>query len=156
MTEHPCNESTACWQAWCDGSAAPNPGKIGIGIVLISPEGTRMEKSLAIGRSGCNNQAELHALSLALDLALTAGSQTIHLSTDSKAATDWINGSDTTSAQPLATLIADIQQKMQHFQCARIFWIPRHKNGEADLLSRQALGLPGVVLREKSKHRKHH
>ena len=34
------------WQVWFDGSALPNPGKIGIGAVLIAPDGRSEEKSL--------------------------------------------------------------------------------------------------------------
>ena len=29
------------WVAYCDGSAVPNPGRIGLGAVLTEPDGTR-------------------------------------------------------------------------------------------------------------------
>lgn len=154
MIELPHEYPLATWQAWCDGSAAPNPGKIGVGIVLISPDGIRMEKSLAIGHSGCNNQAELHALALVLDMARAAGSNAIHICTDSKAAADWIIGNDSTSVQPLATLVADIQLQLRSFDFASLAWIPRHRNKEADQLSRRALGLSETVLPKRTKHRK--
>ena len=39
-----------------------NPGKIGIGVLLVAPDGRREEKSFLLNCTGCNNEAELHAL----------------------------------------------------------------------------------------------
>ena len=46
---------------------------MGLGVVLLSPDGARREQSGLAPGHGCNNEAELHALCLALDLALAAG-----------------------------------------------------------------------------------
>ncbi|MDP2822576.1 MAG: hypothetical protein Q8O52_07845 [Sulfuritalea sp.] len=48
----------AYWQAWFDGAALPNPGKIGVGVILISPAGLRSEKAALTGCSGCSNEAD--------------------------------------------------------------------------------------------------
>ena len=29
------NPSDEPWLAWCDGTASPNPGRIGLGVVLV-------------------------------------------------------------------------------------------------------------------------
>lgn len=134
----------ALWHAWFDGAAAPNPGKIGIGVVLIAPDGTRTEESLPLSRSGCNNEAELLALSLALDMAQAAGVKALEIFGDSKATADWINGTDSTKIEPLASLITGIRTRISHFDDVKVIWIPRHRNQEADLLSRRALGLSAV------------
>lgn len=49
---------------WCDGSASPNPGPIGLGCVIVVG-GERVE-ICAGGELGTNNQAELGAALLAL------------------------------------------------------------------------------------------
>lgn len=144
----------AVWHAWFDGSAAPNPGKIGVGILLIAPDGTRTEKSLSLNRSGCNNEAELHALAIALAMAEAAGARTLAIRGDSKAVTDWIDGTDSTNIEPLATLIASIRKQISDFDSVSVCWTPRHKNKEADDLSRRALGLSAPEPPGKPRRRK--
>lgn len=143
MTSPPALPRTmqALWRAWFDGAAAPNPGKIGIGLVLIAPNGTRTEKSLPLSRIGCNNEAELLALSLVLDMADAAGARALEIYGDSKATADWISATDSTEIEPLASLVARIRARIADFDNVKVVWIPRHKNQEADRLSRRALGL---------------
>ena len=49
-----------CWKAYVDGAA--NQRGSGVGLVLISPEGITIEKSLRLGFSVTNNEAEYEAL----------------------------------------------------------------------------------------------
>lgn len=134
-------QAEALWHAWFDGASAPNPGKMGVGIVLIAPDGKRTEKSLALKHCGCNNEAELRALALTLEMAALAGAQAIKIEGDSKATVDWVNGTDSTEIEPLAELVAAIREQQTPFTSVSLNWVPRHKNTEADRLSRRALGL---------------
>ena len=54
------------WIIYCDGSAMPNPGRMGLGVVLCAPDGTCHTLAQATHTTGCNNEAELRALLLAL------------------------------------------------------------------------------------------
>ena len=55
------------WVIHCDGSAWPNPGRMGLGALLMGPDGTvRHQISEATTFTGCNNEAELRALLRAL------------------------------------------------------------------------------------------
>jgi len=130
------------WQAWFDGAALPNPGKIGVGIVLISPDGARSEKSALIGRSGCSNEAELHALCAALEMACQAGARRLLLRGDSDVALRYVRGPESTQIARLLVLIADAREWLGRFEDVQLVWIPRQRNAAADRLSRQALGLP--------------
>ena len=57
----------AHWVVHCDGSAVPNPGRMGLGAVLVGPGGaTQHTISEATTFTGCNNEAELRALLRAL------------------------------------------------------------------------------------------
>lgn len=131
-----------CWQVWCDGSALPNPGKIGIGVVLIAPDGRREEKSVLLNCSGCNNEAELHALCAALEMAAAAGARKLLLRGDSDVALRYVRGPDSTQIARLCLLVAAARERMRRFDEVQLLWIPRHRNREADRLSRQALALP--------------
>lgn len=130
------------WEAWFDGSALPNPGKIGIGAVVLAPDGQRLEKSAALGLHGCNNQAELHALCAALELAHGAGARRLLLRGDSDVAIRYVNGPDSTEIAALQILVAQARDWLSRFEHVQLRWVPRHRNGPADHLCRQALGLP--------------
>ena len=49
-----------CWKVYVDGAA--NQRGSGVGLVLISPEKTTIEKSLRLKFSATNNEAEYDAL----------------------------------------------------------------------------------------------
>lgn len=134
--------ATDLWQAWFDGAALPNPGKIGIGALVLSPAGERLEKSAMTGHHGCNNQAELYALCLALELAHGAGARHLQVQGDSDVAVRYVNGTASTEIAELNALVARAQSWIGRFASVQLRWVPRHRNGEADRLSRQALGLP--------------
>ena len=49
-----------CWKVYVDGVA--NQRRSGVGLVLITPEGATIEKSLRLGFSATNNEVEYEAL----------------------------------------------------------------------------------------------
>ena len=53
-------QGPTCWKVYVDG--ATNQRGSRVGIVLISPEGITIEKSLRLGFSATNNEAEYEAL----------------------------------------------------------------------------------------------
>ena len=132
---------TTGWQAWFDGSALPNPGRIGIGLVLQSPDGRRCERSFVARESGCNNEAELHALCALLELAREQGATRLCVCGDSDIAVKYASGVGVTRIGRLVTLVQRAQQLMAAFDEVELRWVPRHRNCSADRLSRQALGL---------------
>lgn len=134
-------DRNGCWQAWFDGSAHPNPGNIGIGVLLLAPDGTRHERSVRAG-AGCNNEAELSALCAVLELADSLGARRLLVRGDSDVAVRYVRGQESTAIAPLCALIARAQAGLARFAEVQLLWIPRHRNGEADRLSRAALGLP--------------
>lgn len=134
-------KTPAIWRAWFDGTAAPNPGRIGIGFVIERPDGSRSEHAIATGRHGCNNEAELQSLQALVEHARTLGVRELEIFGDSKAAIDFVRGDDSTEVVRLRTRIDAISELLDTFDHVEIVWLPRHRNGEADRLARQALGL---------------
>ena len=49
-----------CWKVYVDGAANQKVSRLG--LVLITPEGATIEKSLRLGFSAMNNEAEYEAL----------------------------------------------------------------------------------------------
>lgn len=144
------------WQGWFDGSARPNPGDIGIGVVLLAPDARRFEKSERLSGSGCNNEAELQALCALLELACAAGARCLQVCGDSDVAIRYVNGPEATAIEPLLTLILRARKLIAHFDDVQLSWIPQQRNAEADRLSRQALGLPDrlSILRKPKRSRR--
>lgn len=139
-------DDSGVWHGWFDGAALPNPGKIGIGVVLISPDDVRLETSARIPSDGCSNEAELHALIAALEFAATSGARRLKLRGDSLVAITHVTGEKHTKIARLMLLIAHAQGLLAGFEEIQLLWLPRHRNAEADMLSRTALGLPVKTL----------
>ncbi len=130
------------WQAWFDGSALPNPGRIGLGAILRGPEGQQLEYSGLAADGGCNNEAELLALGKALEMARDSGARRLIVRGDSDFAVRHLRGEAHTRVAHLHELILQMQPLLAGFASVRLEWIPRHRNPDADRLSRAALGLP--------------
>lgn len=142
------------WQAWFDGSAHPNPGKIGIGGVLISPDGQRIEISQRMP-DGDNNEAEFHALQSVLIRALELGVDQLRVWGDSRVVIDAINNAahgvasagmqkqnSTVPHFPSGILQNHFLQSLalaSQFKELHLQWIPREKNVIADALSQAAI-----------------
>jgi len=125
---------------WCDGTAAPNPGALGLGIVFESPDGTRRLDSIRLPH-GCNNTAEIQALMRGLTLAREARIRSLHIYSDSDFVVRHVLGQQHTEVERLKILVAQARALMAHFEQVTLEWIPRHRNGEADALARAVLGL---------------
>ena len=135
-------EVSEVWQGWFDGSALPNPGRIGMGLVLQAPDGRLLERASLARDTGCSNEAELHALCALLELAREQGVRRLHIYGDSSVTVSYVNGADATDIERLLLLIRRSQALLNEFDEISLRWIPRHRNAAADGLSRRALGLP--------------
>jgi ribonuclease HI len=134
--------ASAAWQLWFDGCALPNPGRLGLGALLVSPEGRRIELSLAGSRYGCSNEAELEALGAALDRAHAEGARRLTVIGDSDFVVRHLRGEQRTAIVPLLERVVHIEALLARFESVSLEWVPRHRNRDADRLSRAALGLP--------------
>ena len=139
------------WQLYCDGTASPNPGRIGLGALLIAPDGEQHRMSHAPGRQGCNNEAETLAVIMALRQAHQLGARSVKLFSDNSVVIEQLR-SPRASVARLMPLFAEARQCLAVFDDTAVQWIPHHRNQEADALSRAALNLP--VRRVKQKHRR--
>jgi ribonuclease HI len=131
----------APWTIHCDGSAVPNPGRMGLGAVLTAPDSTRHELSLAADGRGCNNEAELRALMAALRHAKQGGATALVIHCDNSVVVEQLTGTALEPFVRLAPLFDEVRAELRSFASARLVWIPRHRNREADALARAAVGL---------------
>ncbi len=130
------------WQLWFDGCALPNPGRLGLGALLLSPDGRRIELSQPGSRHGCSNEAELEALYVALDRAHAEGARRLVVTGDSDFVVRHLNGEKRTAVEPLNSRLRGLAVSLARFETVELRWVPRHRNRDADRLSRAAVGLP--------------
>jgi len=142
------------WFAYCDGSAVPNPGRIGLGAVFTEPDGTRHTLSQAAHETGCNNEAELRALLATLQELKLRGAGTLLIHCDNSVVVEQVGSSTAKPIPRLASLFDEARALLKSFDQATLKWIPRHRNREADALARAALGLAGNRIVKPSKKRR--
>ena len=70
------------WKAHIDGAA--NQRGSGVGLVLLSPEGITIEKSLRLGFSATNNEAEYEALLEGMSMIRKMGGKSVNMFLDSR------------------------------------------------------------------------
>lgn len=136
----------AAWRAWCDGSALPNPGRMGWGAVLVGPAGERHTLSDAGGAAtGCNNEAELRGVMAVLAALGALGARAVVVHCDNSVVVTQLGsvagGGTVKPVARLAALFEEARLLLRSFDDARVVWIPAHRNVEADALARAALGL---------------
>ena len=143
------------WLVHCDDSAMPNPGRMGLGAVIVAPDGTTHTLSQATGERGCNNEAELRALMAALREARSRGATAVHACSDNSILVEQLGDAGARPVERLATLFEEARALLRSFDAVTLTWIPRHRNGEADALARAALGFPPkrVVARTPKRRR---
>jgi ribonuclease HI len=139
------------WQAWFDGSAHPNPGRLGIGALLLGPDGQRVEISRRAGH-GNSGEAEYLALEALLEAAVAAQPPLLAIYGDSQVVIGDV--ADGTAALPGAGAkgleahrerVLGLLEKLGATGDVTLHWVPRHRNGEADRLSQQAIASWGGV-----------
>lgn len=133
-TDHP------IWVIHCDGSALPNPGRMGLGAVILAPDGSRHMLSEATQSIGCNNEAELLAVMRALG-SLPPECRHVIVYSDNSILVTQLMQADAKPVARLADLFNEARTLMAGFEAVTLMWVPRHRNAEADALARQALGM---------------
>ena len=129
------------WLAWFDGSAHPNPGRIGIGALLCGPDGQRIEISRRAGH-GNSGEAEYLALTALLETALQQKAPRLMVHGDSRVVIDDVKEAalaGSVAAKGLEAHRARVMELLEKIGAVSLRWIPRHRNGEADRLSQQAV-----------------
>jgi ribonuclease HI len=132
----------AGWTGWFDGSACPNPGRIGLGARLRGPDGCVTEFSLD-GGHGDSNQAEYMALLVLLNAALAQQPDQLLVYGDSRIIIDDVTGRH---------CVASLDDERQHALAllaqlgpVRFCWIPRWRNAAADALSLRGRRVAPVI-----------
>lgn len=130
-------DAPAAWRAWFDGSAHPNPGRCGIGGLLLGPGGARVEISRAAGH-GNSSEAEYLALIAVLEAAVENSAHGLAVCGDSQVVVNDMAAHPSEAAGALAEYRAAAHALLAQLNGVTLRWIPRRKNSSADALSQRA------------------
>ena len=114
-------------RVYTDGSAIPNPGRIGLGVSLVAPN-LRRTISEPIG-IGSNITAELCAIQTALGetLSLVGRYDKLYIFSDCEVAIDWAESkSEPSSNYQVVTEIRSLLKVLRRHMNVTISWVPGH------------------------------
>jgi len=136
----PAVRDAVAWHAWFDGSAHPNPGKIGIGGVLEGPDGDIVKISARAGH-GDSCEAEYLALIAVLEAAVSRkpAPAKLVIRGDSQVVIEDVLRDEASSAPALSSYATLARGLIAQLADVRLQWIPRARNAAADALSQHAI-----------------
>ncbi|XP_030927507.1 uncharacterized protein LOC115953836 [Quercus lobata] len=138
------------WKAYIDG--ASNQRGSGLGLVLLSPEGITIEKSLRLGFSATNNEAEYEALLEGMGMIRKMGGKSVNMFSDSRLIVGQVNGDMEAKNERMQEYLVRVKHLQTQFHHFRLTHIPRSGNTHTDSLATLATSstqpLPRVILVE--------
>lgn len=112
----------ATWQVYVD--RVLNCQRVGVGIILISPEGIRMEKSFRLGFQASNNEAEYEALLTRLRMPNEVVSRRLQLHCDSRLVVSQVNDEYEAKDQGMMSYLKEVRvlkrQEGENFKRVKI------------------------------------
>ncbi|XP_065622281.1 uncharacterized protein LOC136064453 [Quercus suber] len=143
-------QGPARWEVYVDRSA--NRKGSGVGLVLISPKRIIIEKSLRLGFSATNNEAEYEALLMGMSMVQRMGGKVVELFSDSRLVVGQVQGEFEAKDERMQGYLNRVKRLQSEFEFFSLLHVPRSSNAHADSLATLATSseqnLPRVILVE--------
>ncbi|KAH7848295.1 hypothetical protein Vadar_000864 [Vaccinium darrowii] len=136
------------WMLYFDGAA--NQKGFGIGVLLVSPEGSHIPLAFKLNFEVTNNQSKYEACIVGMEAALEIGVERLEVVGDSNLVVSQANGEWKVKEDKLKLYHQDLEDLIPRFQTVTFTHVPRLKNRFADALATLAsmVEIPaGVKLR---------
>jgi ribonuclease HI len=135
----PSTTKKGIWRLFVDGAARGNPGPAGAGAILFDPSGEKRAQDYRYLGETTNNVAEYQAFILGLELALSLGVKSLHISADSLLVVQQLRGAYRVKTPHLLPLWNQARKTLQKFDAYVISHVDRSLNHEADALANEAI-----------------
>ena len=129
-------EETIRWTLYTDG--AVNRKGAGVGILLTSDSGVKIEEAIRLTGRPTNNEAEYEALMHGLQLATKIGVRTLHVHLDSELISGHLNGRFEARNPRMCGYLEKIQEMLKRLSTVEVQAIWREMNSQADGLAKRA------------------
>ena len=121
------------WKAYVNGAA--NQRGSGVGLILISPDGITIEKSLRLGFSATNNEAEYEALLQGMSMVVKLGTKSINKFSDSRLLVGQVNGELEVRDERMQGYLVQAKRLQTRFNYFSLMHESRSANTHADSLA---------------------
>ena len=121
--------------------------KIGVGIILISLEGIRMEKSFRLDFQASNNEAEYKTFIAGLQMSKQVGAKRLQLHCDSRLVVSQVNSEFKAKDQRMMSYLKEVGVLKCQFERVDISQISRGNNSHADSLTTLASSVADPLSR---------
>ena len=132
-----------CWKVYVDDAA--NQRGSGVGLVLISPEKATIEKSLRLGFSATNNEAEYEALLQGMAMVRKMGGKIIEMFLDSRLVVGQVKGELEARDVRMQEYLGQVKRLWPSFDLFSLSYISRSGNTHANSLATLATSLAGKL-----------
>ena len=119
------------WSIHTDGSS--NQHSRGAGVVILTPEGDKIECMIRLDFPTTNNEAEYEALVAGLDLARAAGAENMIIHCDSQVITSQINGDYECRNERMKKYLEEVKSRTSGLE-VKFVQIPKEENECAERL----------------------
>ena len=128
-------EGQKLWSIHTDGSSNQHSG--GAGVVILTPEGDKIECMIRLDFPATNNEAEYEALVAGLDLAKAVGAENMIIHCDSQVVTSQVNGDYECRNKRMKKYLEEVKSRTSGLE-VKFVQIPREENECADHLAKTA------------------
>nr|XP_023903708.1 uncharacterized protein LOC112015532 [Quercus suber] len=137
-------------ELYVDGAA--NRKGSGVGLVLTSPEGIIIEKSLRLDFGATNNEAEYEALLMGMVMVRKMGGKAVNVFSDSRLVVGQVQGEFETKDERMQGYLSRVNRLQGEFEFFSLLHVSRSSNAHADSLATLATSsdqdLPRIILVE--------
>ena len=129
-----CNVENRLWKVFVDGASNAMVGA-GVGIVIITPEGIRLEHSFKLGFKASNNEAEYETFLAGLKAVLCLGAKDVEIYSDSRLVVYQILGSFEARDSQMKAYLSAAKQIIGKFGTVKVAQVGWAQNRHADSLA---------------------
>ncbi|XP_075636515.1 uncharacterized protein LOC142608708 [Castanea sativa] len=137
------------WKVYVDGAANQRSG---VRLVIISPDKIVIEKSLRMGFSATNNEAEYEALLIGMNMVQKMEGKNVQVFSDSRLVVGQVEGELEARHSRMQEYLSQVRRLQSNFESFTLVQISRNRNTHADslatLATSSAHSLPRVILVE--------
>ena len=126
-------QEPSCWKVYIDGAA--NQRGSGVGLVLIFPEKITIEKSLRLGFSATNNEAEYKALLQGMTMVQKIGGKAVEVFSDSRLVVGQVKGELKAKEVRMQEYLSQVRRLQSDFEFFDLSHVSRSGNTHADSLA---------------------
>ena len=114
------------WKIFVDGASSALGARAG--IVLITPEGIKLEHSLRLGFKASNNKAKYEALLAGLRVVSELGAREVEVYLDSRLVVNQVQESFKAKDPRMMEYLRLVKQIMDHFLSVKVVQVARGQN----------------------------